>query len=940
MRAANKTKALIVGISRYTDVALTLGFAASNARSLADNLTLDEGCAVPKEQVRMLCDEEAHRTVILEELKAIGDRCETDDTLIFYFSGHGEKLDSTFYLLPVEANRDDLDRTAIHAEELQLALESCRAGGILFILDCCKSAGFAEEAQKFFTTLPTQEFRILLSASRSGQLSFEFSNSQGTLFTKALVDVLRGRVIVGSTPGVVYFSDLFEYVQRQIAEDLESLGHDTALQEPVFAGSFTKDPRLFILRELSLERIEAESPRYSRKFVQRRIRRLLAGVCCLTMIGLAAYYTYLDHTRYIWHEAGIVNGHEGDYVSIYAGDPRYNWLGFPHRILTTDIRVEGLPSAIRPGVGQPLRTRWSLDIQPLLFPQLSAEWKTAVSAWMLSDQHAWDNAKDIDVYDEPDVTGQEQAAEALASIAAKQDISKLEDLVSPDAYVSTPPAMRRIAQLDPEHAIDMLGDELDDEKFERAVLQGLPTGCSKAVTSFLSRMAKHSNDNSYIHNAWFGALTRTDCSLPLATVMKLPNLDKSVWDRNLDWLPYLSKVQPPQFSDVLAHELKLVVRSPERGTLNTLQQFNLSLKQWTLLRTAAVLYPASVPQETTNLLSSTYKHVRFAAARALLAKDQSNSKLLISGYWRDPWILSALMDSGWFSENLVRQCIWPLSGQTKPGTGDYADVSVMYLLKVIRLRRITSATTLVQEIAAKFAAIEVKAEAERTLEALSGSRADSGQLHQLVFGHRDAVISVDSLPRYAFLKGTYSWLIRSDSSLLNSFFVKMGDDPDDAAELIGRHLLPDALLAQLRKQFERDDLRLKLAAVLAMQGSEAELKRLLTSPDVNLRTEAMVYAIYNPNFNKILDLPAQFDTQTKFYLLQQSKLMKQFDNEWTRVPIVTRGLALGVMMGEVPDVSWGLRLKLEDQVDELEGITTDGGEEVGVANGPPPVLKP
>lgn len=935
MRAADKTKALIIGVSQYADATLTLGFAGANARSLASSLTLDQGCAIPEDQVRTLCDQDASRNAVLETLKEIADGCDADDTLIFYFSGHGEKIGSTFYLFPVDTDLRDLDRFAVRAEDLQAALGSCKANGILLILDCCKSAGFAEEAQKFLTTLPTQAYRILLSASRSGQLSFEFNNSQGTLFTKALVDVVSGRAATGATAGVVYFSDLYEYIQKQIAEDLEILGHHADLQEPVFAGSFTKDPRLFILRELSLERVEAESPRYSRKFVQRRIRRVVIGVCCFTLFGLATYYTYLDHTRYIWHDAGIVNGDEGDYLSIYAGDPRYNWLGFPHRILTTDIRVEALPSAVRPGVGAPIRSQWSLDMQPLLFSQLSDEWKTAVSVWMGANHSAWEHAKDIDIYDNPDITGQRQAAEALASIAAKQDISRLEDFTSPDANDSTPPALRRIALLDPEHAIDMLADDLNDEKFERAVLQGLPDECSKGVVAFLSDMAKHADDNSYIHDAWFGALTRTGCSIPMSTVIKLPALDKSVWDRNLDWLPYLSEHQSPMFAQLLANQLKLTVDLPE-GSLNKDQQFRRTLTLWTLLRTATVLYPDAIPPETTNLLSSNNKNVRFAAARALLAKDKANVKMLATNYGHDPWVVTALVESGWLDENLIRQCIWPLSAQAKPGSGDYADTSVTYLLKVIRLRRITAAKPLIQEITTRFSAFEVKAEAARTMEALSGSPMGSAELHQMVFGSPSSTIAVDKLSQYAFLKGTYSWLVRSDPDLLKSFLMKMGDDPDEAAELIGRHPLSNVVLEQLRKQLVRDDLRLKSAAVLAMQGSESDLRLLLCSPDVNLRTEAMDYAIFNPNAIKVLDLQAQFGTQTMFYLKHQRELMARFNQQSRMIPISTKGLALGVMMGEDPDVSWGLRLKLENQVEQLEGSSTDYGEEVALANGPSP----
>src|ERR1700722_5621897 len=97
----------------------------------------------------------------------------------------------------------------------------------------------AENVVFFFRTLAGSEFRLLLSASRAGQLSYEFDNSAGTFFTNAIVDVLTGRVVVGKEPGIVYFSDLFDFVRHQVAEDLEASGQSATLQEPVFAGTFT-----------------------------------------------------------------------------------------------------------------------------------------------------------------------------------------------------------------------------------------------------------------------------------------------------------------------------------------------------------------------------------------------------------------------------------------------------------------------------------------------------------------------------------------------------------------------------------------------------------------------------------------------------------------------------------------------------------------------------
>ena len=189
MLGAEVTRIVAIGVSAYQEPSLTLEFGAANARALADALVLESGCAIPPSNVTLLCDRSASRETILQSLSAAASSCSPDGTLIIYFSGHGEESNAQFYLLPVDASSSNLQNTAISSNDLQVALFPCRARGILIILDCCKSAGFVENAQSFFTTLAGYDFRLLLSASRVGQPSFEFRELQGTLFTRSL----RGR---------------------------------------------------------------------------------------------------------------------------------------------------------------------------------------------------------------------------------------------------------------------------------------------------------------------------------------------------------------------------------------------------------------------------------------------------------------------------------------------------------------------------------------------------------------------------------------------------------------------------------------------------------------------------------------------------------------------------------------------------------------------------
>ena len=266
MISSQATKVVCIGVSRYRREDLRLAYAADNARALAAALTASAGCAIPVENLRLLIDEEATAESILGSIASAAGTCTEDDILIVFFSGHGERERDVFFLLPEEAESDRLSATAVSATQLRDALGKCKARGVLIVLDCCRSAGFAENADSFFRTLGSQEFRILLSASRAGQNSYEFKSQNGTIFSRRLTEAISGTPVLGDQPGVIYFSDLFAFLQKQLAEDLETLGHSPEAQEVVFAGTYSRDPRLFILRQVTLDAIEAQTPRYSRKF--------------------------------------------------------------------------------------------------------------------------------------------------------------------------------------------------------------------------------------------------------------------------------------------------------------------------------------------------------------------------------------------------------------------------------------------------------------------------------------------------------------------------------------------------------------------------------------------------------------------------------------------------------------------------------------------------
>ena len=949
MLAAEGTKGLLIGVSRHQVAGLDLRYAAFNAAQLRGALAASDGCGIPQSNLGLLQDERAAAGAIIDELHQRSASCTDDEIFILYFSGHGEREDDHFYLIAHDTDPGRLATTAVAMEEVQTALNACKARGILVVLDCCQSAGFAENADALFRTISGREFRLLLSASRSGQASFEFDKKKGTLFTDALLEVLESRAVVGNEAGIVYFSDLFGFVQSHVAEGLEALGQQVQAQEPVFAGTFSRDPRLFILNRLSLERIEAETPRYSRKFVRERIRRVMAGGAIVIIFLLACYYTYLDHSRYVWHETGVVDGHKGDFLAIYAGDPRFDWLGFPHRLVTTDILASALPPDMRPGVGHTLASQFDLAIEPRLFEHLSAEWKTAVSQWSMNPEGSgWRYANDIDLENEH-VSGRSEAILSLSRDAAAARTKDLEDLLLFTAGDSSPIALRRLAFLNPGLALDQLANKdefaLEGPEYVTAVLQGLPPACNDRVQAFLEATAAEADSSSTRHDAWFGALLRTRCRLPTTTLFSRLPQDSSRLDQRLDWVGGLIEDRPPQFCERLGEELtKLIGVLRQQTAGQTDRYYQASLLLWTDIKTAALYCPTIIPEDLFSLLASPYNTVRVIAAEGLVVRDPRNVQRLRAEHASDPWVIRTLVGLGWFDAGIVEKATLPLAPailaarSQLPITNDPTGrqlcantelnirAALEFLLLNVRRQHLMAAIPSVKKVIASFDVPEILVEAVRTLDELDEASGTPSASFTAISGKNDPVLgrldlSWKALNAMNFIDDSKWWLIRHHRAAYEGFLVHLGEDPSQAAYALGRVDLPAAVRATLRSLLETDDRKEQAAAVLAMRGDNEDLEMLFQSPDINVRAAAAEYAGYNPVLPNFLAQHGSvgFGTSIIWYLQGQLKLRRDILSLPPAKDGALRALLLTISRAGLADVSPGLSLAIQDEIDSLVG---------------------
>src|SRR5215212_10293643 len=101
--------ALVIGVGTYQNVPrLNVPVTASDAQELATVLQNPQYCGYPKEQITLLHDETATRDGILGALDDLAEKTTEADTVLLFYSGHGEfGEDDAYYMTTSDMRKND-----------------------------------------------------------------------------------------------------------------------------------------------------------------------------------------------------------------------------------------------------------------------------------------------------------------------------------------------------------------------------------------------------------------------------------------------------------------------------------------------------------------------------------------------------------------------------------------------------------------------------------------------------------------------------------------------------------------------------------------------------------------------------------------------------------------------------------------------------------------
>jgi hypothetical protein len=208
--------AVITAVSDYQTVS-DLPYSIKGAQEIYQQLSPVWG----EDHMRMLTDSQASKTGILSAISWMANQADVDDTVLFYFSGHG---DDGGYFCPWDAVAS-LTSTYISTNELTNAFNEVKAEKIVVILDSCFSGDFKDSL--------TSDKRVILMATNPYQEGWQTHVLQDPVFIYFLVQALRNFDEADiNHDNELSVQELFEYArplvdEYEIDNDFESIQHPT-----------------------------------------------------------------------------------------------------------------------------------------------------------------------------------------------------------------------------------------------------------------------------------------------------------------------------------------------------------------------------------------------------------------------------------------------------------------------------------------------------------------------------------------------------------------------------------------------------------------------------------------------------------------------------------------------------------------------------------------
>lgn len=223
--------ALVVGINKYEDKGIIpLNFAENDATAFATFLKDNKNSPIRNSNnVMLLTGKQATgrniRKAIYKHL--VRKAVQKEDTVIFYFAGHGYSQSNSCYLAGYDTEPTALKATALSQEDLQGCWKDVLAERKLLLVDACHSGGLqgVRSGNSVSELSMGGKGSIMIAASRAKQQSCESPKLKHGIFTHSLIEGWKGGAD-SSKDGRITARELIRYLEAQVPAQAKRLGKE------------------------------------------------------------------------------------------------------------------------------------------------------------------------------------------------------------------------------------------------------------------------------------------------------------------------------------------------------------------------------------------------------------------------------------------------------------------------------------------------------------------------------------------------------------------------------------------------------------------------------------------------------------------------------------------------------------------------------------------
>lgn len=207
-----RTFVLITGVSNYQDSQVNLGQTTKDAKEFMKVMETQT------KDITLLTSRYANKENILSKLRAICNRAEEGDRIIFFYSGHGMR--GGMYVF---------DGT-IYYDELLDVLSQSRAKEKICFVDACHAGSLENEISKqkgnelWIKNVTNKPGTAFFVACRGDEYSVESIRLGAGYFTQALIKGMRGKADDNQNREITIM-ELFKYIYKDVTTRTKKKQH-------------------------------------------------------------------------------------------------------------------------------------------------------------------------------------------------------------------------------------------------------------------------------------------------------------------------------------------------------------------------------------------------------------------------------------------------------------------------------------------------------------------------------------------------------------------------------------------------------------------------------------------------------------------------------------------------------------------------------------------